>query len=161
MSVQQEKKKEIEPALIVPFVQSVRKVLATMAQMETTIGRPYGKQKGPSEHDCSGIIGFSGKVIGTVVVSFPLATASKLVAAFAGDEVDPQSSDFADAIGELTNMIAGAAKPQLGGDANITVPSVIMGRGHTVSRPSDIPCLVLPCSTVAGEFIVEIAIRTA
>ena len=45
MSVQQEKKKEIEPALIVPFVQSVRKVLATMAQMETTIGRPYGKHQ--------------------------------------------------------------------------------------------------------------------
>lgn len=161
MPAEQVKKREIEPALIVPFVQSVRKVLATMAGVEVTVGRPHGKIKPAPEYDYSGIIGFSGKIIGTVVVSFQKETAIKLVAAFASEPVDPDSSDFADALGELTNMIAGAAKPNLGGEANITVPSVIMGKGHTVSRPSDIPCLVLPCSTAQGDFAVELSIRTA
>ncbi len=161
MSVEQVKKREIEPALIVPFAQSVRKVLSTMASIEVTIGRPHVKTTPAPEYDYSGIIGFSGKIIGTVVVSFRKETAIKLVEAFASEPVSPESPDFADAIGELTNMIAGAAKPHLGGEASITVPSVIMGKGHTVSRPNDIPCLVVPCSTAVGEFAVELCIRSA
>jgi chemotaxis protein CheX len=151
---------KIDARLMAPFVRSVRSVLATMAGVETAIGPMRLKESPSPEYDYSGIIGISGSIVGTVVVSFKRETAVKLVAAFAGAEVEPDTPDFADAIGELANMIAGAAKKDLGGDSSITVPSVISGRGHSVSRPKDVPCVVFPCSTAAGDFAVEVSIRS-
>jgi chemotaxis protein CheX len=110
-------------------------------------------------YDVSSIIGFSGDVIGSVVVSFQLSAAKKLVAAFAQMEIDEKSADFADALGELANMIAGAAKKDLGVLASISTPSVIMGAGHTIARLKDVPCLVIPCRTEVGDFAVEVSIK--
>ncbi len=82
------------------------------------------------------------------------------MSAFACCEIEPDTADFADAIGELANMIAGAAKKDLGNLANISVPSVVMGKGHTICRPHDIPCLVIPCKTAVGDFAVEVSIKS-
>jgi len=154
-------KAQIDARLIMPFVNSTRNVLQTMLGLATTIDRPRIKSVPAPEYDYSAIIGFSGQIVGVVVVSFRRETAIKMVNAFAGDEVEPDSSDFSDAIGELANMIAGAAKKDLGGVASISVPTVILGKGHIVARPSDIPCMVIPCKTEAGEFAVEISIKQA
>jgi chemotaxis protein CheX len=152
---------ELNPKLIVPFVQSVKNVLSTMAGVQTTVERPHFKTTHCAEYDYSGIIAFSGKIIGTVVVSFQREAAIALVAAFAGDKIEPETPDFADAIGELANMISGAAKKDLGSMASISVPSVIMGKNHTVFRPHDIPCLVIPCMTPVGNFAVEVSLKSA
>jgi chemotaxis protein CheX len=74
-------------------------------------------------------------------------------------ELEPGTADFTDAVGELANMIAGGAKKHLGNAASITVPSVIIGKGHQIARLSDVPCLVIPCTTAAGDFAVEINIK--
>ena len=149
----------INPKLIVPFVNSARTVFSTMVGMETTVQRPHVKGSPSTSYDVSGLIGFSGEVIGSVVVSFQRAAAIKLVSAFAGMEIAPESPDFADAVGELANMIAGSAKRDLGATASITVPSVIIGAGHIIARLSDVPCIVIPCSTPVGEFAVEVNIK--
>ncbi len=67
--------------------------------------------------------------------------------------------DFADAVGELANMIAGGAKRHLGNLASITVPSVVIGSGHVIARLTDVPCIVIPCQTDAGSFAVEVSIK--
>jgi chemotaxis protein CheX len=76
-------------------------------------------------------------------------------------DIDPGTADFADAIGELANMVAGSAKSDLGVIANISLPSVIIGHGHTIARLSGVPCVVIPCRTAVGEFAVEVNIKTA
>jgi chemotaxis protein CheX len=149
----------INPKLIVPFVNSVRSVFSTMVGVTTTVGRPILKAQPCPSYDISSIIGFSGEMVGSVVVSFQKEAAVKLASAFAGVEIDPDSPDFADAIGELANMIAGSAKKDLGATASITVPSVIIGPNHTIARLSGVPCLVIPCSTPVGDFAVEINIK--
>jgi len=161
MSDTQAKPNLIDPKLIVPFVNSVRHVLRSTAGWESTIDKPRYKQNPGLEYDYSGIISFSGTVLGTAVVSFHRELAIALVTAFAGCELPVDTPDFADAIGELTNLIVGAAKTELGMNASISIPSVIVGRGHIVVRPSDIPCIVVPCKTPAGEFAVEISIKSA
>jgi chemotaxis protein CheX len=83
----------------------------------------------------------------------------ELVKAFAGSEFPLESPDFADAIGELANMIAGGAKKDLGAAASITCPNVIIGKGHHIARLSGVPCLVIPCSTPVGDFAVEVCIK--
>ena len=149
----------VNPKFIVPFVNSVRSVFTTMAHVQTTIGRPHVKMQPAPTYDVSGIIGFSGQVVGSVVVSFTMSAALALVKAFAGAEIPADSPDFADAIGELANMITGGAKKDLGAEATISVPNVIIGTGHMIARLSGVPCLVIPCTTPVGDFAVEVNIK--
>ena len=149
----------INPKLIIPFVNSVRNVFMTMVKVKTEVCRPIVKGEPTPSYDVSSIIGFSGDVIGSVVVSFQLSAAEKLVASFAGMHIPASSPDFADALGELANMIAGSAKKDLGCVCSISTPSVIMGGGHTIARLRDVPCLVIPCKTEVGDFAVEVSIK--
>jgi chemotaxis protein CheX len=159
MQTAQEKPRPVDSKMIIPFVNAVRHVLRSMAKWESTFEKPFLKKNLGPEYDYSGIISFSGTIVGTVVVSYHKDVAVKLVEAFVGGEVEAGSADFADAIGELANLIVGAAKTELGLNSNISVPSVVMGKGHVIARHADIPCVVVPCKTVAGEFAVEVSIK--
>lgn len=130
-----------------------------MVKVQTEIDRPLVKTATNASYDVSSIIGFSGDVVGTVVVSFQLEAAKKLVAAFAQMELAVDTPDFADALGELANMIAGNAKKDLNCTANISTPSVIVGTGHHVARLTDVPTLIVPCRTPVGDFAVEVSIK--
>jgi chemotaxis protein CheX len=149
----------IDVRLIVPFINSVRSVFETMVKVPTTVCRPEVKSDPKVLYDVSSIIGFSGDVVGNVIISLQLKAATKLLSSFAGMEIDPGSPEFADGIGELANMIAGGAKKHLGSAASITLPSVIMGGGHQVARLSGVPSIVIPCQTPVGDFAVEVNIR--
>jgi len=151
----------MDPTYIAPFIQSVQNVFSTMMQLPVTLGQPTVKQDQSPAHDVSGIIGMSGAMVGSVVLSFPSETAQRVVALFSGQQLQTNDPDFADAIGELVNMVSGGAKALFPADsrASISVPSVIVGKNHTVSRPSGVPCVVLPCECDCGDFVVEIALR--
>jgi chemotaxis protein CheX len=147
--------------LILPFLNSTRTVLSTMAGIAVTIGRPFLKANNELKHDVSGIIGFMGGLEGSVIISLEFSVARHIVKAFAGSEIPPDSPDFTDAIGELSNMIAGSAKQHLGVNASITVPTVIVGSNHQAGRLRGVPCVVIPCATPNGDFVVEVNIRRA
>ncbi len=145
--------------LILPFVNSACTVLSTMAGLTTTIGQPYLKHDAMPKHDVSGIIGFCGGVEGSVVLSFEFKAAGEIVKAFSGTAFPPSSPDFADAVGELANMIVGSAKKNLGVAASISVPTVVIGSGHLTARLGGVPCVVIPFSTPLGDFVVEVNIK--
>jgi len=145
--------------LILPFMDAVRQVFKKMAGVDTTVNRPHLKTQASASYDVCGIIGFSGQITGSVVVSFSDSAAEKLIEAFAGMKLDRSHPDFADAVGELANMIAGSAKQHLGATASISVPSVVIGKGYTVANMSNAPCVVIPCGSPYGEFAVEVSIR--
>jgi chemotaxis protein CheX len=149
----------LDPKLIVPLINSIRAVFSTMVKLEVTIQRPHVKTPPVPPSDVSGIIGLSGDFIGSIVVSFQMEAAARIASLFAGTTLAPDSPDFPDAIGELANMIAGGAKKSFGGMANITVPNVVIGDGHTIARLSDVPCLVIPCQTPVGSFAAEVSIK--
>lgn len=148
---------------ITPFVTSIQNVFSTMLQLPVTAHEPVVKSGVSPTHDVSGIIGMSGDVVGTVILSFRLEAAQSVVALFCGERLAADSADFADAVGELVNMVSGGAKALFADsrEVSISCPSVIVGEGHGVSLPSDIPCMVVPCSTDCGDFVIEIAIREA
>lgn len=150
---------QINPTIIKAFVHSTMNVLSTMANTQCTIGKPYLKEKNTSHYDISGIVGFTGDIIGSVVISFATDTAIKLVEQFTCEKYTTDSDYFADAIGELSNMIAGNAKSEFGLSASISIPSVIIGPNHSVARMSDVPCVVIPCETPHGKLAVEVMIK--
>ncbi len=149
----------INPKLIKAFVQATQNVLSTMIGLESTINKPTLKTEPAPSYDVSGIVGFSGEVKGSVVISLRQETAIKIVEAFTYEKLDLKSEEFADAIGELSNMIAGNAKKDFGLDASISIPNVIVGTGHTISRLSGVPCVIIPCTSPMGDFAVEVNIK--
>ena len=143
------------------FVESIQNVFSTMVHTDVSIGRPSLRSAQIASSEVSGVIGLSGDVQGSVVLSFSGDVACKVASKFAGVEMTMKSDDFCDAIGELANMVAGDAKKSCTGcNASISLPSVIVGPGHTVSQSKFSRYLVIPCTTDLGAFNVEIALTT-
>lgn len=142
-----------------PFIEAVQSVFATMIHIDVTLGKPHLTEALP-RYDISGIIGMSGDVVGSIVLSFPAPVAKIVIGKFAGGDYPLDSPDFADALGEIVNMISGAAKAKFEGkNVSISTPSVVVGHGHTVARPTRTVCISLPCKIYCGEFSIDIAIR--
>ena len=143
-----------------PFIKSIRNVFKTMLSVDVTVGKPHVKEGDAARPDVSGVIGFSGDASGSVVLSFSSEVALKIASTFAGIEMQIDHDDFADAIGELANMVAGGAKSEFEGlSVSISLPSVIIGAGHRVSRSVCYPRLVIPCETSLGSFVVEVSTK--
>lgn len=153
----------MDASYITPFVKSIQNVFSTMLQLPVSVNDPQIKQGNTPSHDVSGIIGMSGDVVGTIILSFKGDAAESIVALFCGEKLASSSPDFADAVGELVNMVSGGAKAMFTDtkDVSISCPSVIVGKDHGVALPSDVPCVVIPCETDCGEFVIEVAIREA
>lgn len=158
-TIQPQPQSKLNAKMIMPFVNAAMNVFTTMVHIKPEISKPRLKEDAAATYDVSGVIGFSGEIVGSVVLSFQRETAIKLVNALVGMEVDPNSPDFTDAIGELANMVAGNAKKDLGLAANIAIPTVIIGNNHRIGRLSDVPCVLIPCKTSVGEFAVEVNIK--
>ena len=148
--------------MITPFVNSIQNVFSTMFQLPVEIGDPRIKSDRKATHDVSGIIGVSGEMVGTIVLSMSSAAAQSIVTLFTGTEFSVESDDFADAVGELVNMISGNAKAEFQRKGvSITCPSVVIGENHTIAVQSGTPCVLIPCTTDCGEVVLEVAIREA
>ena len=150
----------MDARLINPFVSAVQNVFRTMVSVEVRVGKPYIKANGSCSADVSGVIGLSGDATGCAVLSFPEAVACRTASSFAGVEIGVDHPEFADAIGELANMVAGNAKKDLCGlRCGISLPSVVIGHEHVVSQSQTAPRLVVPCKTTLGDFFLEVALR--
>ena len=145
--------------LIIAVVRSLERLFEKMMKTKSKIGPPEPRLGKPAVYDVSGVVHFSGQFEGSVVLSFELEAAKKLVKSFAGMDIDPHDSSFGDAVGELTNIVAGGAKRELNYRCDIRVPVVLLGQGHTVTPAVDSPSVIVPCDTEAGKFAVSINLR--
>ncbi|HEX8877345.1 MAG TPA: chemotaxis protein CheX [Phycisphaerales bacterium] len=147
---------------IKPFIASIQNVFTTMMQLPVTVQAPKVKDNPSMTYDVSGIIGLSGDVVGSIVLSFPKETAERIVSLLTGSPMTADSPDFADAIGELVNMVSGGAKANFTGKkVSISCPSVVVGTGHKVAKQTDAPTIIIPCATDCGEVAIEVTIQTA
>ena len=147
----------MDARFINPFIKSVCNTFGTMCGQEVTVGKPELKTANEPCSDVTSVIGFSGGATGSVVLHFRFDVASKIASAFAGIDITPGHEDFADALGELANMVAGGAKAQFEGiDISISLPTVIVGQDHSVFGTRATKRLVIPCFTEAGDFFLEV-----
>lgn len=143
-----------------PFMKAISHVFKTMLNLEVSFGKPQVKVDEKVSHDVSSIIGLSGDVAGVVIMSYPRPSAFKIAGIFAGMSFNELNEDLADPIGELANMVAGNAKKDIEGlNISISIPSVVIGHGHQISSTKMVPRLVIPCSTPAGSFVVEVGLK--
>ncbi len=142
-----------------PFVTAVQLVFETMLDSPVAVARPKLKQAGSPTYDVTGIIALGGDVVGSAALSFPMDTAANAVEAFTGAPVAPEDAMFADAIGELANMVTGNAKKDLHNlSVSISVPTVVIGCNHHLASHQLGPWVILACSSGLGTFNIEICV---
>ncbi len=142
-----------------PFLTSLSNLFQTMLQVPFLLGKPYLKKDRDPLYEISAIIGISGNVTGSVVISLSNTVAVQLASALIGEELEEPNADCVDALGEIANMIVGGAKKDFPGAQNtISLPSVVLGR-HKVAYPKHVPIISIPCDTSAGRMAIDIALK--
>ena len=142
-----------------PFITAVDNTFKTMLACEVRRGAIALKDNNTPEHCISGIIGLSGKAIGTVVLSLSEDVALKAASAMLIVEKTSLDDDVTDAVGELTNMVAGGAKAELECyQLQVTLPTVITGRDHDVRFPSDVTPICVSFDTDWGPMTLEVGL---
>jgi len=145
-----------------PFLDGVREVLKTMTFTDAEMEKPYLKKNDAAHGEVSGIIGFTGDIIGSLAVSFESSCICGIATSMLGEQFHEPNRDVLDAVGELTNMISGVARTKMEKDGLLVfaaIPSVIVGKDHIISHILKAPSIVIPFSTPHGRFVIDICVK--
>jgi chemotaxis protein CheX len=142
-----------------PFIAAVKNAFRTMLACEARRGGLSLKQDRRPRYFVSGVIGLSGKAVGTVVLNFSEQVALKAASAMLLMDMETLNEDVLDAVGELTNMVAGAAKAELEEyELQVSLPNVITGCDHEIHFPSNVVPLAISFDTEWGPFALEVGL---
>ena len=142
-----------------PFLSATVSVFGTMLGCELGRRDPFVKEGFRPEHEVSGIIGLSGKAKGIVVLSLNKEAALQATSVLLKEQHSEMNTDVIDAVGELTNIIAGNAKAQLEHLAlSVSLPTVITGSGVSIEFPRDVSPICIPFESSWGEISVEVGL---
>lgn len=142
------------------FLVSILNVLSTMARMEAKPGKPTVKKNDIACGDVSGIIGMtSDQAKGTMAITFTEPVILEITKHMLGEELTRIDETVSDMVGEITNMVTGGAKRILsekGYFFDMAIPTVITGKNHEIHHKSQAPIVIVPFTSEAGNFFLEI-----
>ncbi len=149
--------------LIGAFVDGVVKTLKTMAQTDTTPGKPFIEPSFQLKGDIAGMVGMVAPPLkGTLIISYKKDSIFHILENMLGEKHTELSQEVSDAVGELTNMIYGSAKTtlnQLGYKFEMAIPTVISG-DFKITQADKGATLVIPFNLSNGAtFHVEITVQ--
>ena len=146
--------------LINPVLETMVSVMSTMANLQPSIGKPHLKQDEIALGEVTGMMNMvSPKVRASLAITFTRPAILDLVKRMLGEELSEVDDTARDMAGEMTNMVVGGAKnlyAAQGYDFDMSSPSILMGENHTVHHAYPGKTIVMPFSSDAGEFFVEI-----
>jgi chemotaxis protein CheX len=97
-----------------------------------------------SEMDVTSMVGLAGQLCGVITVRCHKQTAVLMASKMLGLPLEKVGQDFADAIGEVCNMVAGNFKNKIAGLSDgcmLSPPSVITGSDYSLHSLADSPGL--------------------
>jgi len=140
-----------------PVISATRTVFETMLGCTPKRTALMLKESLTPRHELSAVIGISGKVAGTIVLSVSRDAALEILNRLVGIEADDINTDVCDAVGELTNMVAGAAKAQMERlELSISIPNIVSGVDHVVHYPSNVQPICIVFESDVGSFAIEV-----
>ena len=89
------------------IIAATKDVFSTMVMMELEDNRPVVGKGGDIVSNISSMLGLGGAIRGILAIHCPASVAKGITSAFLGMEVEELNDDVKDALGEITNMIAG------------------------------------------------------
>lgn len=152
-----------------PFINASKVVFETMIFTKIDPSKPSLKKDDVSRGEISAVLGISGKyaspeegeveVRGMLVLSWPKDTYIKIANAMLMESYEDFNDEIADVGAEISNMIMGNAKrdlKEMGYSLDMSIPSMISGKDHTISYPSGVTVILIPIMSAHGEFFMEL-----
>ncbi|MGL4944384.1 MAG: chemotaxis protein CheX [Thermoguttaceae bacterium] len=129
-----------------PVVASLEETFKTMLNLDVERSGLELMANNVALHPVSGIIGVSGKGVGTIVLSLSNNVAIKAASTMLMmDDITEVTDDVLDAVGELTNMISGGAKARLAAfSLTMSLPNVLCGDNCRLHFPSNAHPIAIP-----------------
>jgi chemotaxis protein CheX len=157
----------IESLLLDELTAATRDVFKTMVFQEVEAAAPIaGDAKRPGAN-VVGTVAFAGKTSGLVVFYSSMDAAQIITASMLGIDPANVNGELPDAIGELTNMIAGSFRTRVahskGETWAISVPTVTVGSDFYTKYVSDVQRVLCPfrMKNKAELFVELIVTRSA
>ncbi|MEQ8628704.1 MULTISPECIES: chemotaxis protein CheX [unclassified Ekhidna] len=139
-----ESRKEEFEATCNLFINSVSNYFKHLTEIDSDMKVPYLKEsEGLVLKDFTGMIGISGSRQGFVYISANKEMFADLINMFIGIE-DPSEEDILDMAGEISNVVAGNVRANLGANFMISVPTVFEGMPEELHIPENVSMYVIP-----------------
>lgn len=138
-------------------------VFGTMAGITLAAGAPHVGDPIQPRGNVVGQIGFGGSRSGLVIFYATTDGADFITRALLGIDDPPSKPDVADAIGEITNMVAGSFRTRMATDGDawaISIPTVTMGSDFYMTPLSDGHRTLLPFRMGEHDIFVELVMTT-
>ena len=154
-------KKSYDVDFINPFLDAVIHVLQTMAQIKVAPGKPYINRQRVAVGDITGVLKISGYTNGVISLTLTKDAVLKIVNNMLFENFTEINDDIADAVGELTNVIAGQARvilSQQGKKFQAGTPTIVIGKGEPLDHIPSAPILSIPFNLDGGgKLVVEVS----
>lgn len=153
----------VPDAMVRDLVDTTREVFETMVFTDARPGTPHPPVAGEPRAEVVAMVALTGPCNAIVTIYGSIAMAKAIAASMLGLRSDEIVEEFADAIGELGNMIAGSFRNRLavsGGSWAISVPTVTVGQRIYTHFPEDVGRVVCPFDVAGHKLCVELVLRT-
>ena len=153
---------QIETQLVEELLAATRDVFKTMVFHDVATSSPVPGDGVRTGANVVGTVAFAGKTSGLVVFYSTLEGARAITASMLGIDRASVNGELPDAIGELTNMIAGSFRTRMAearGEAwAISVPTVTVGSDFYTKYVSDVKRVLCPFKMGNAELFVELIV---
>jgi len=153
----------INDDLIATATRSVENAFLQLFECRVKAGQHSIHAAYASRGDISGILGMvQDRVEATLVITLDSGTICQVLGRLYGKEFSEINESVKQGVGELTNIIYAGMKKTLnekGHKFRMSIPSVVVGRDHSVYNLHQGDTLVIPFTSDDGGFFVEIALQ--
>lgn len=150
----------MDVTLVNPFVEGALHILDTTAFVKVKPAPPFLKKDSRPQGDISGILEISGDLKGSAAISFSEKCILGIVSAMFGEDMTEINEEITDAVGEISNMIAGHVTTKIAEmDKRVKVKfvKVCAGADENIEHIKDGgQILVLPFRTTKGKMVIEV-----
>jgi chemotaxis protein CheX len=134
----------------------VRTIWSTLVDIPIDVG---GQALPTDESTVTSIVHIDGAWHGAVLLQCPMTLAKLMTNAMFQAEGEPTIEEVGDALGELTNMVAGNVKALLPETCAISLPTVALGTNYEINVVGTEPVAVVPFTCDDNPMVVTLVQR--
>ena len=146
--------------LVNPFIEGALHILDTTAFVKVIPDTPYLKTNSLTQGDITGLLEITGDLTGTAAISFSKKSILGIVSAMFGEEMTELNDEISDAVGEISNMVAGHVTTkiaELNKKIKVKFVQIIMGQGEPLAHSaSGSHVVAIPFRTTKGKVLLEV-----
>ena len=150
----------MDAAFVNPFIEGTLHILDTTAFVKSQPKAPFIKKNLLSLGDISGLLNVSGDLTGTAAITFSKESILGIVSAMFGEEMTELNEEIFDAVGEISNMVAGHVTTkiaELDKKVKVQFDKIVHGQGTQIDHvPGAVHVVALPFKTTKGKVIIEV-----